>query len=670
MLFYEIEAVRSNFQAESNSASRREMREKAGVFLEKSESLFRKNEQKNMVFVSSARGNKITFAAVIKNNADIHKLFVRYKDMLGIDIYDYKITEVTFGRFNSLLSSANRNDYIYDDYDVLEAFELNDLLPLSGGGGYGEAILKDMDYKTAVTAAEKLYYTEALTPELERIYAVDGKNKPLGHPVHYILQADEREVRNKTYNVLLSALYDNGRLKNKRYAFLNIDENSRFQEYNFNALYRSSEGGAVVIRYINEPKSTRAGRPGDDSMKAICELAYKYKNKVLTVFCLPSDNNAVKEEFLSYWDDTPFIELYEDVVYGQRAVGILKKMASENKIRTDKKLTESINDEKGYNAAALKQIFDKWYHKKMCTSVYPQYKEVKSAKLNVCTAAPKGSAYEQLKRLIGLTSAKEVMDKALNYFKAQKLFAERGLKTERPAMHMVFTGNPGTAKTTVARLFAQIMKENGLLSNGELHEVGRADLVGKYVGHTAPLVKAAFQKAEGGVLFIDEAYSLVDDRDGLFGDEAINTIVQEMENNRKNTVVIFAGYPDKMEGFLNKNPGLRSRIAFHIPFDDYTATELVSIADMIANENKLKLSSKAKQKLCGVFESAKANSDFGNGRYARNVIENAKMSQANRLMKMDYDDITDDDVFTLTEADIDMPCVIAQEKTVKIGFSA
>jgi SpoVK/Ycf46/Vps4 family AAA+-type ATPase len=133
---------------------------------------------------------------------------------------------------------------------------------------------------------------------------------------------------------------------------------------------------------------------------------------------------------------------------------------------------------------------------------------------------------------------------------------------------MIFTGNPGTAKTTVARLVAQILKENGILSNGNLYEVGRSNLVGKYVGHTAPLVRDAFNLAQGSVLFIDEAYSLVDDSPGSFGDEAINTIVQEMENRRDDMVVIFAGYPKPMEEFLNRNEGLRSRIAFHVAFDD------------------------------------------------------------------------------------------------------
>ena len=162
------------------------------------------------------------------------------------------------------------------------------------------------------------------------------------------------------------------------------------------------------------------------------------------------------------------------------------------------------------------------------------------------------------------------------------MFADKNIGKQHFTRHMVFTGNPGTAKTTVARLFARIMKENNLLETGEFIEVGRADLVGKFVGWTASLIKKRFSEAKGGVLFIDEAYSLVDDRSGSFGDEAINTIVQEMENNRENVIVIFAGYPDRMKEFIDRNPGLSSRIAFHVSFPDYSTPELCDIANLAA----------------------------------------------------------------------------------------
>lgn len=282
----------------------------------------------------------------------------------------------------------------------------------------------------------------------------------------------------------------------------------------------------------------------------------------------------------------------------------------------------------------------------------------------------KGSAYDELNQMIGLDEAKKVINRALDYYKAQKLFADKGMKADHPAMHMVFTGNPGTAKTTVARLFARIMQENGFLSKGNLIEVGRGDLVGKYVGWTAPTIQKKFKEAQGSVLFIDEAYSLVDDRSGSFGDEAINTIVQEMENHREDVVVIFAGYPDEMEGFLQKNPGLRSRIAYHVPFADYDTESLCAIAKLIAGQKGLTLTDDACRKLTELFDTARTEGDFGNGRYVRNVIEKARMAQATRLLSMDFDSIGSKEMATICAEDIEQPMAKAAPQRNRIGFSA
>lgn len=270
--------------------------------------------------------------------------------------------------------------------------------------------------------------------------------------------------------------------------------------------------------------------------------------------------------------------------------------------------------------------------------------------------------------MVGLDNAKRVLRKALNHYKAQKLFADKGRKNDHPAMHMVFTGSPGTAKTSVARLFAEILRDNNFLSKGKLIECGRGDLVGKYVGWTAPLIQKKFKEAEGSVLFIDEAYSLVEDRNGSFGDEAINTIVQEMENHRHDVIVIFAGYPDKMEGFLQKNPGLRSRIAFHVSFDDYNPGELRAIANLMAKNYGLKLTDEAADKLEQIFESACNQPNFGNGRFVRNMIEQAKMSQSERLLSKNYDDITEEDIIMITADDIDVPETTVAPAKRSIGF--
>ncbi len=170
------------------------------------------------------------------------------------------------------------------------------------------------------------------------------------------------------------------------------------------------------------------------------------------------------------------------------------------------------------------------------------------------------------------------------------------------------------------------------------------------------------------MLFIDEAYSLVDDRNGSYGDEAINTIVQEMENHRENVVVIFAGYPDKMQEFLDKNPGLRSRIAFHVPFADYSDDELCDIARFLARKKGLTLTEDACERLRMVFTTERRKPDFGNGRIVRNVLEKAQMVQAERLMAMDYDSVTKEDITTITGADIELPEAPKNQRKA-LGFS-
>ena len=168
--------------------------------------------------------------------------------------------------------------------------------------------------------------------------------------------------------------------------------------------------------------------------------------------------------------------------------------------------------------------------------------------------------------------------------------------------------------------------------------------------------------------YFHEAYSLVDDRSGSFGDEAINTIVQEMENHREDVVVIFAGYPNEMEKFLQKNPGLRSRIAFHVPFADYNADELVRIAQMMGKSKGVCFAEDALAKLTSAFEAARKQSDFGNGRYVRNLLEQAKMNQASRLLEYDFDAITAEEIKTIKAEDIVIPEVKTEVKRT-IGFA-
>ncbi len=393
----------------------------------------------------------------------------------------------------------------------------------------------------------------------------------------------------------------------------------------------------------------------------------KYRNKVLTVFCLSNRFEKVKAIINENLGDITAINLSQGNAFNQKAKDYLKIKAKNHCIQSGKELLSKIKKDTAYSATNLNEIFDSWYDRVLKENVYSQYKEFETASKNTLAKKMKGWAIKELDSMIGLNKAKHTIHSAIDFYKAQKVFKSKGFIAERPSMHMVFTGNPGTAKTTVARLFAQIMKDNGLLSVGDLHEVGRADLVGKYVGWTAKIVKEKFQAAKGSVLFIDEAYSLVE-KGGLYGDEAINTIVQEMENNRDNMIVIFAGYPKEMERFMEKNPGLKSRIAFHIPFDDYNTDELLEITNFIANKNQITLDKSVNKKLAPIFEKAVNTEAFGNGRFVRNMFEKAIMKQSSRLIAMDFDEVTKSDVTTLVAEDFEMPIGLNEKCERKIGF--
>lgn len=276
---------------------------------------------------------------------------------------------------------------------------------------------------------------------------------------------------------------------------------------------------------------------------------------------------------------------------------------------------------------------------------------------------------EMLEELIGLENVKEQIRKVTALAKMKKDMAALGKESVPVVLNMEFVGSPGTAKTTVARIIAGILFEIGLLRDSDLVEVGRADLVGKYVGHTADRVKSVFSRAKGKLLFIDEAYSLVDSSAGQFGDEAINTIVQEMENSREDTVVVFAGYPDKMEAFFSRNPGLRSRVPFRISFSDYSTDEMVKIAELEAKRRGFSIRPEAREKVASICQTAAKHPDMGNGRFCRNLVESAILGYASRVYGSDDADICKD--FVLWDIDFSAPEIPGKaRKGVQIGFGA
>lgn len=241
---------------------------------------------------------------------------------------------------------------------------------------------------------------------------------------------------------------------------------------------------------------------------------------------------------------------------------------------------------------------------------------------------------KELNDLVGLAPVKEYVFGLADNIQVQQRRAAAGLKTASLSMHMIFTGNPGTGKTTIARLVAKYLKAIGALKGGQLVEVSRGDLVGRYTGHTAPLTNSVIQSALGGVLFIDEAYSLYRGEQDSFGLEAIDTLVKGMEDHRDELVVILAGYTKEMETFLTANSGLASRFPNRIEFPDYTADELLDITNVLARGKGYRLAESCTGPLRGYYERRQAEDarTAGNGRLARNTLEKAIFNQSRRLV--------------------------------------
>jgi probable Rubsico expression protein CbbX len=257
------------------------------------------------------------------------------------------------------------------------------------------------------------------------------------------------------------------------------------------------------------------------------------------------------------------------------------------------------------------------------------------------------------RELVGLAPVKRRVREIAALLLVEKLRRSVGLEAEPPPLHMSFTGNPGTGKTTVALRMASILHGLGYVRKGQMVAVTRDDLVGQYIGHTAPKTKEVLKRAMGGVLFIDEAYYLYrpeNERD--YGQEAIEMLLQVMENQREDIVVIFAGYKDRMDRFFSSNPGMASRVAHHIDFPDYSEEELYAIAMRMLAKMNYDLSDDAVRALREYIALRRAQPHFANARSIRNALDRARLRQANRLFESRGEGLTREALSTIEACDI------------------
>ena len=620
------------------------------------------------VYVRGTRKTVVDAIACVDSSCDEKKFAKTFAEKLFDNIADIKVSEGKMFDFVNNIGDAEIDSYLTDSSATIDRLGLGFFYEICHGS-FEERIVTEHKTKTSVYAdVNKYFLDEEYKRELDRIYAGKTLKKPIGNPAHYFMVSNDDDARMVRNRNLVFSLFHKGRINTKKYTIIGLRDR-RISEWHIEQLYRINADGVIVLRVDEDILFESETRNYKWRWSGIVNIIKRYASSVVTIISMDNASMNTRNKIISSLHGIALIKFYDQEYKGESAVDCFCEIARQNGTNAPESEIEKIrNSDRTYSKRSLQTIYSDWYNEYVATVQFPEYTAYFNGKGGEDDTLNEKSAYDKLSEMIGLDNVKKVIDGAINYFKLQKEYKERGIDFARPAMHMVFSGNPGTAKTTVARLLAQILRDNKVLSRGELVEVGRADLVGEYVGQTAPQVKEVFRRAKGSVLFIDEAYSLLDDKKGLYGDEAINTIVQEMENARDDVIVIFAGYKNEMDEFVERNPGLSSRIAFHVDFDDYSEDELLAITKLLARQNSIIIDESCDQKLLDIYKKARQNPSFGNGRYARNVLEKAKLNQASRIAKQDIEYLSNEQLKTIVAADISVDDQRQKQTISRLGF--
>lgn len=605
--------------------------------------------------------------------AYIKKVFKElFKLTVDITSCEELTNDIFFNKVRDFIGHRYYIEYNNDEYISFDFVRHKD-------DNYEEHLYPEMTREEILAAAQNIMPDVSLLEELQRILDQD-KGRFYGIPVHYKITAETREAAQKIVKILVQALACSHRLLGTRTSFLfPCGPHRRMPVHDIQILAKNNYGAVTVVELTEEDDEEDTLFDEGNLTEEIVGALQQFKNYSQMIFVeIAGRQQGVKNCLAAIKKEVRLIELKEGVGDSLEAEQLLKEVVEQSdfghlvdfeSLKKDFFAQPNVS----YNISSVYTAWKNYRDEALVSGVYTQYKPMLTTQLKQEEEQENTkSPYAKLNRMIGLSSVKEMAKKVIATFKVQRKRQKLGMNKMSFSRHMLFTGNPGTAKTTVARLLAQIFAKEGITPSPTFVECGRSDLVAKYVGHTAVNVKKMFEKAKGGVLFIDEAYSLVDSHRGSFGDEAINTIVQEMENNRDDTIVIFAGYPQPMQDFLETNEGLCSRIGFHLDFPDYSVDELQQILELMLEEREYTLSEEAKSKSLELFEAAAKQSDFGNGRYVRNVLEQMIMQQSLRIFNDDKTKSWDrESISLLTAADVpsNMLPMKKEQKSKSIGFN-
>ncbi len=587
--------------------------------------------------------------------------------------------EITIENFSNMLESADDRSYMNRrSYRTFKRINTDCFFNRSFKAREEIAETGSLSKAQAMKEAHSIMADQSLIEEIERIYDRTNKEKFYGFPVHYCVTSQGLEAALPIVRLMIRALCHKKRLPGARICHFTDISPRCYDEEDFKKICRQAAGGSVVIELKGEEGNRGIYASGYEKVISfILKVVSKCKSETQFFFIRNVDYEGFSKNLLNrIKDEVDIVELHEGAGDRREAEEYLRRLISLSMmpdLASDRD-TVYLPEKNKFSSHDVHEAYEKWLADCLKERAYPAYRDHKSVIYNK-KEAKKCNYYEEFQEMTGLDKVKRLCDEIISSYKMQKVRESFGLSDQEFSRHMVFTGNPGSAKTTVARLLCGILADEGVLENENLVECGRADLVGRYVGWTAKTVKQKFNEAKGGMLFIDEAYSLVDDSRS-FGDEAINTIVQEMENNRDSVIVVFAGYPEKMEEFLKRNEGLRSRIAFHLDFPDYEESELMSILNIMADRRGFILD-KAAMDICrNIFSKACKMKDYGNGRFVRNYLEQAILRQSVRLLGkgslQEMKKITKEEAIRLTAEDfmIDGGLLMDREKEhgIRLGF--
>ena len=642
-----------------------------GIDSERVKVLIHRARQNALQMLVAVDGFKELTAAKLRNLLD--DFFDDHSEFGFGNVKVKDLEEITAMKFGKIFDRASHSENFNFDYYQLNqdlgldcfnnrTFKLNEFI----------CPVKRLSLDSALRDAERLLADNTFKEEFARIYAKENARQFYGQPVHYKILAGKSNAAFSLANLLVATLYSNKRLVSRRVNVItNVSENC-YDESDFEKIFENAAGGTVIIELSGERvKSGQFAHAYEEVVDFIADTVKCYQRNTLCIFVESADKPGFATQLTAkLQDNLHIIELHEGAGNRDTALAYLKTLMIDvgTTPYTDEELLEAMGDKLTFSASDIYSVREKLFNSSLKNKTYPAYREVD--RLTVKSEEKTNDAYADFQEMIGLKDQKALIEQIIAAHRVQKMRLDMNLDKQKAALHMSFTGAPGTAKTTVARLIAQILARDGVLKTGRFIECGRADLVAKYVGWTAKAVRAKFREARGGVLFIDEAYSLSDGEHATFGDEAINTIVQEMENHRDDVIVIFAGYPDKMKDFLDRNEGLRSRIAFHVNFPDYTPDELTDIFKLMAKRRGYEISEDIAAHCKKIFKRVAKKKNFGNGRFVRTLLEQAWLKQSQRIVKENEGgSVTKEDLtrFKIEDFNVNLEKNLRDER--KLGFN-